>query len=86
LVGAVGIKWGAIGPVGQGRRMLTAWAHDSLDEPMIGGGCFMGTFGEFREMIAGVPWGWGKGSPEDQDRWRQECADAADWLWLAVTK
>jgi hypothetical protein len=86
LAEAVGIRWGVVGPVGQGRRMLTAWAHDSLDEPMIGGGCFMGTFGEFRDLIAGVPWSWGEGSVEDQARWRHECSVAADLLWLAVTK
>ena len=80
LARAVGIRWGQIGPVGQGRRLLTAWAHDSLPEPIITGGCFRGTFAEFREAIAGCPWGWAQGTDEDRERWRAECSAAADFL------
>jgi uncharacterized protein YjbI with pentapeptide repeats len=81
---ATGIKWACIAPVGQGRRMVSAWSHESLSEPVIAGGCFQGTFTEFRSTIAGVPWGWGDGSEEDQARWRAECSAAADLLELAV--
>jgi len=85
LTGAKGIRWGTIGPVGKGRRTLTAWAHDSLPAPIIGGGCFRGTFTEFRELIAGEPWEWPGSDPVDIARWRAECAAAADLLELAVT-
>jgi hypothetical protein len=84
LTRAIGIKWACIAPVGQGRRMVSAWSHESLSEPVIAGGCFRGTFAEFRSTIAGVPWDWGDGSEEDQARWRAECSAAADLLELAV--
>ena len=84
LTGADSITWGQIGPVGQGRRLLTAWAHSSLPEPVIAGGCFRGTFADFRAKIAGCPWDWSLGSDADRERWRTECSTAADLLEMAV--
>ena len=83
--GAIGIRWGQVGPVGKGRRLLTAWSHESLPKPVIAGGCFLGTFAEFRETIAGEPWGWPGSDPADIARWRAECSAAADLLELAVS-
>ena len=85
LTGANGIRWGQVGPVGKGRRLLTAWSHESINEPVIAGGCFLGTFAEFRETIAGEPWGWPGSDPADIARWRAECSAAADLLELAVS-
>jgi hypothetical protein len=88
LDGAIGITWACIAPVGQGRRMVSAWAHRSLPEPVIAGGCFQGTFAEFRAKVNNyfvLPWDWSSGTPEQVERWRAECLAAADLLELAVT-
>ena len=87
LTGAAGIRWGCIAPVGQGRRIVTAWAQDSLPEPVIAGDCFQGTFAEFRNKVTGpgLPWDWHKGTDAEVARWRAECLAAADLLELAVT-
>ena len=82
-----GCRWGAIGPIGQGRRMVYAIAHDSLPAPVITGGCFQGTFAEFRAKVSdteNLPWNWSSGSPAQVERWRAECLHAADLLELAV--
>ena len=87
LTGASGIRWGKIGPVGQGRREVMAWAHESLSEPVLAGGCFRGTFTEFRALVSDLdspPWGWARGTEAEQVVWRSECLAAADLLELAV--
>jgi hypothetical protein len=86
LTGANGITWAQIGPVGQGRRLLTAWAHPSLPEPVIAGGCYRGTFDDFRAKVSDVvlPWDWAQGTAADVAKWRRECLDGADLLALAL--
>jgi hypothetical protein len=87
LTRAYGITWAQIGPVGQGCRLLTAWAHLSLPEPVIGGGCYRGTFDYFRAKVSDVvvlPWDWAQGTAADVAKWRRECLDGADLLALAL--
>jgi hypothetical protein len=84
LSSANGCRWAMIGPVGQGRRQLTAYHNVTMTVPVITGGCFSGTFAEFCALITGTPWDWAEGTPEQIARWRRECADAADLLELAI--
>lgn len=82
----VGVKWGQIAPVGQGRRSVMAWRIG--DQPaQIAGGCFLGTFTEFRAKVTAdtLPWDWALGTPEQIGQWRRECLAAADFLELAVS-
>jgi hypothetical protein len=82
---ANGLKWAGFGPVGQTPTFLQGWWDGH--RVVIAGGCFLGSVGEFRDVIDGAaPWNWIEGTNADRERWRAECVAAVDWIESSIDR